>query len=167
MVAFDDVIAGRQSEDVSAVVGDFVLQRADGVASYQLAVVVDDLAMEIDEVVRGDDLLQSTARQVLLARLLGGTPPRWVHLPMVLAPDGTRVAKRHQSQWTGSTISELRAAGHSASEVLGAIGRALGFREIADDVTLDELVSVARVREVAPTSSWTVPAAWIRARRSG
>lgn len=106
-------------------IDDFVLRRADGVAAYQLAVVVDDLAMQIDEVVRGDDLLASTPRQELLARLLDGEPPRYVHLPMVLGPDGERLAKRHQGRFVGSTIAELRAMGRSASEVRAAIERAL------------------------------------------
>jgi len=106
-------------------IDDFVLRRADGIASYQLAVIVDDLAMEIDEVVRGEDLLTSTPRQELLARLLGATPPRYVHLPMVLGPDGERLAKRHQAKFSGSTIAELRALGLPPSKVRADLEAAL------------------------------------------
>ena len=125
IVSFDDVLRGPQREDVGGAVGDFVLRRGDGVASYQLAVVVDDAAMEIDEVVRGDDLLASTARQVLLARLLGVPSPRFVHVPVVRGPDGERLAKRHQSSLRCTTIGELREAGISAAEVVGELRRGL------------------------------------------
>lgn len=118
VVTFRDELAGERSEDVSAVVSDFVLRRADGVASYQLAVVVDDREMQIDEIVRGADLLPSTARQLLLGDLLGYTAEiTWVHLPLVVGPDGERLAKRHQSKYRGSTIAELRAQGVSAREI--------------------------------------------------
>jgi glutamyl-tRNA synthetase len=106
-------------------IDDFVLRRADGIAAYQLAVVVDDLAMEVDEVVRGDDLLSSTPRQALLARMLGARPPSYLHVPMVLGPDGERLAKRHQARWIGSTVRELRELGRSAIEVLDAISLAV------------------------------------------
>lgn len=106
-VAVTDRVAGAFSQDVAREVGDFVVFRADGVAAYQLAVVVDDVAMEVTEVVRGDDLLASTARQVLLYEALGAPPPRWAHLPLVLGDDGERLAKRHGAMGLG----ELRARG--------------------------------------------------------
>ena len=80
---------------VTATVDDFVVRRADGVPAYQLAVVVDDAAQAIGEVVRGDDLLDSTPRQLLLARLLGLPSPSYAHVGLVLGDDGTRLAKRH------------------------------------------------------------------------
>jgi glutamyl-tRNA synthetase len=92
-IAFPDRLLGEQS----GVVDDFVVRRADGVPAYQLAVVVDDADQRIGEVVRGADLADSTPRQILLGRLLGLPVPRYTHVPLVLGPDGTRLAKRHGS----------------------------------------------------------------------
>ena len=78
-----------------AAVDDIVLRRNDGVPAYNLAVVVDDNAKGITEVVRGDDLLSSTPSQIHLADLLGLPPPSYAHVPLVLGPDGSRLAKRH------------------------------------------------------------------------
>ena len=89
--AFTDLIHGRQSGTVD----DFVLWRGDDVPAYNLAVVVDDADEQVGEVVRGDDLLETTPRQVLLAELLSLATPRYVHVPLVLGEDGKRVAKRH------------------------------------------------------------------------
>jgi glutamyl-tRNA synthetase len=90
-VTFTDRLHGPQE----GVVDDFVVQRNDGAPAYNLAVVVDDAAQGIGEVVRGDDLLDSTPRQLFLARLLGLPEPRHAHVPLVLGPDGARLAKRH------------------------------------------------------------------------
>jgi glutamyl-tRNA synthetase len=90
-VKFTDRLLGERS----TVVDDFVVRRADGVVAYQLAVVVDDAAQNIGEVVRGADLADSTPRQILLARLLGLPVPRYAHVPLVLGADGARLAKRH------------------------------------------------------------------------
>jgi len=90
-VSFRDRLHGEQE----GVVDDFVLRRNDGAVAYNLAVVVDDAEQEIGEVVRGDDLLDSTPRQLFLARLLGVREPRFAHVPLVLGPDGARLAKRH------------------------------------------------------------------------
>jgi glutamyl-tRNA synthetase len=89
-VEFDDRMRGLSG----GVVDDFVVRRADGVPGYQLAVVVDDAAQGVGEVVRGDDLVESTPRQILLARLLGLPVPRYAHVPLVFGVDGTRLAKR-------------------------------------------------------------------------
>jgi glutamyl-Q tRNA(Asp) synthetase len=94
-VRFDDRWCGAQAEDVAARVGDFVLRRADGLWAYQLAVVVDDAAEGVTDVVRGADLLGSTARQIVLGRALGLPPPRWMHVPVVLGPDGEKLSKQH------------------------------------------------------------------------
>ncbi|MBI2388836.1 MAG: tRNA glutamyl-Q(34) synthetase GluQRS [Deltaproteobacteria bacterium] len=166
IIRFVDAIAGARAENVAETVGDFVLRRADGVASYQLAVVVDDLEMRIDEVVRGDDLLPSTARQVLLARLLGGEPPRWVHLPLVLGPDGERLAKRHQSRFRGSTVAELREAGVAAEEIVGVLAAALGVTDAPRPAAPDALIAAARERAPARTAPFHVPEAWVRPRAS-
>lgn len=92
-LAFDDAIQGRIRQDVAAEVGDFVLRRTDGLWAYQLAVVVDDAAQAITDVVRGADLLDSTPRQILLQRALDLSTPRYAHLPLVLGEDGRKLSK--------------------------------------------------------------------------
>src|SRR3954468_20832220 len=101
-VAFVDRVQGPITERVDLAVGDFVLRRRDGLWAYQLAVVVDDLAMEIDEVVRGADLLASAARQIQLIQALGGAPPAYAHVPLLLDPAGGKLSKRDDSLTLGS-----------------------------------------------------------------
>jgi len=161
VVTYHDELHGTRSEDVLATVGDFVLRRADGVASYQLAVIVDDVTMKIDEVVRGDDLLSSTARQVLIANLLGERAPRYVHLPLVLGPDGARLAKRHQLRYGGSTIRELRDRGVTAEEILGALAHALSVIDRDEPTDLRTLMQAARERPPRRTEPWPVPSRWV------
>lgn len=91
LVGFEDRLHGQ----VEGVVDDFVIRRNDGAPAYNLAVVVDDAAQGIEEVVRGDDLLDSTPRQLFLIRALGLPEPSYAHVPLVLGPDGARLAKRH------------------------------------------------------------------------
>jgi len=122
-VTLRDRFQGEIAQDVARSVGDFVLKRGDGVYSYQLAVVVDDLAMQMTEVVRGVDLLDSAPRQLLLARLLGGTPPTFAHLPLVLAHDGTRLAKRAH----GLPIRDRRDAGQPPAALVAELARLLGL----------------------------------------
>lgn len=98
VVSFDDTLRGPQRQDVHAVVGDFVLRRADGCWAYQMAVVVDDAAQGITEVVRGADLLDSTARQILLQRALGLPTPTYTHLPLLLGTDGRKLSKSEAAQ---------------------------------------------------------------------
>ncbi len=93
-VTFEDRVRGRVEENVSRAVGDFVVRRADGPFAYQLAVVVDDAEQEVTEVVRGGDLLSSTARQIALQRALGLPTPAYAHLPLLLGPDGKKLGKR-------------------------------------------------------------------------
>ena len=101
-VAFTDRLHGPQK----GVVDDFVIRRNDGAPAYNLAVVVDDAAQGVEEVVRGDDLLDSTPRQLFLARHLGVPAPQYAHVPLVLGPDGARLAKRHG----GVTLRDVPAA---------------------------------------------------------
>jgi glutamyl-tRNA synthetase len=118
--AFLDLAFGRQE---SAAIGDFVVWRADSTPAYQLAVVVDDAAMAIDEVVRGRDLLASTARQILLYRALDLASPAFGHVPLLMGPDGIRLSKRHE----GVTLAELRDAGVSAERIVGFLASELGI----------------------------------------
>ena len=98
LVVFDDALRGPQVQDVHAEVGDFVLRRADGCWAYQLAVVVDDAAQGITDVVRGADLLDSTARQILLQRALGLPTPAYAHLPLLLGADGRKLSKSEAAE---------------------------------------------------------------------
>jgi glutamyl-tRNA synthetase len=122
-VAFVDVVRGPRSFHVARETGDFVVARADGLAAYQLAVVVDDAAMRIGCVVRGDDLLASTARQLLLYRALDLAPPRFAHVPLVTGEDGARLAKRHGAVGVG----ELRRRGADPRAVVGLLGALSGL----------------------------------------
>lgn len=118
-VRFDDAVFGAQAIEGD----DFVLRRADGVHAYQLAVVVDDAATGITEVVRGADLLTSTPRQIALYRALELEPPAFLHVPLVLDDRGERLSKRHRS----TAIAELRAAGTTAPEIIGRLAASLGL----------------------------------------
>ncbi|MFM9024341.1 MAG: glutamate--tRNA ligase family protein [Planctomycetaceae bacterium] len=113
-IEFDDALQGRVRRTAGVDFGDFVVWRRDDLAAYELAVVADDHAMEIAEVVRGVDLLTSTARQILLCEALGWQPPAWCHAPLVCDAAGRRLAKRAG----GLAIRELRAAGRSPADVL-------------------------------------------------
>jgi len=94
VIAFDDLLRGRVEENVARETGDFVVRRADGLFAYQLAVVVDDEEQGVTQVVRGADLLSSTARQIALQRALGYRTPEYAHLPLVVNADGTKLGKR-------------------------------------------------------------------------
>lgn len=122
-VQVDDRLQGTVTENVLETVGDFVLRRGDGVYAYQLAVVVDDLAMGVTEVVRGADLLGSAARQAVLFDALGGRVPAFAHHPMIVAADGSRLAKRDAS----TSIRGLREAGVAPGALVGSLARALGL----------------------------------------
>jgi len=150
-VAFEDRLNGA----AAAVVDDFVLWRGDpqgtgGGPAYNLAVVVDDAAAGIGEVVRGDDLLETTPRQVLLARLLGLPVPRYAHVPLVLGADGRRLAKRHGAV----TLADRLALGESIATVVGWMAASVGLAGPGGALSARELLErfdPARLRR-EPTS---------------
>jgi glutamyl-tRNA synthetase len=148
-VEFVDAIHGPQRVDVAAQVGDFVVARADGVPAYQLAVVVDDAAMAIDEVVRGDDLLASTGRQLHLYGALGLAPPRFGHVPLVVGADGERLAKRHGAL----SLGELRERGADPRRVVGLLAELSGLASPGALLAPRELVAGFRLDLVAPAPS--------------
>lgn len=116
--------------------GDFVVWKAARSPAYQLAVVVDDAAMGITDVVRGDDLVPSTPRQLLLYDALGVPPPTFAHVPLVIGPDGRRLAKRH-----GDTrLAALRTAGIPAERVLGLLAWSCGWLACPEPITAKELL---------------------------
>ena len=108
---------GPQAEDVAQSVGDFVLKRADGLWAYQLAVVVDDAAQSITDVVRGEDLTDNTARQIVLQHALNLPTPRYLHTPLVLGPNGEKLSKQNGAQ--ALDLSDPLAALNSAAQQLG------------------------------------------------
>lgn len=120
----------------SGAVDDVVLRRNDGVPAYNLAVVVDDGLQSVTDVVRGDDLLPSTPRHVMLQRLLGIETPSYLHVPLVLGHDGERLAKSHGA----TTLSELEAAGTTVQDVVDWIARSLELAGPAESPNLDDLV---------------------------
>lgn len=112
-IGWQDRLLGPQSQDVAREVGDFVLKRADGLWAYQLAVVVDDAAQGITDIVRGEDLADNTARQILLQRALGLPQPRYLHTPLVLGANGEKLSKQNGAQTldTSQPLALLRQAG--------------------------------------------------------
>jgi glutamyl-tRNA synthetase len=138
ILPFTDRVHGPY-EAAPGSIGDFVVRRADGVPAYQLAVVVDDIAMNVSEVVRGEDLLASTARQLLLYRAFGAPPPTFAHVPLLLGDDGVRLSKRHH----GVTLRELRSAGEPAEAIVGRLAHRHGLRDTAAPIAARELLGGA------------------------
>jgi glutamyl-tRNA synthetase len=135
-VRWNDLLLGPQRERVDLEVGDFVLRRRDGLWAYQLAVVVDDVAMAITEVVRGADLLSSTGRQILLFEALGAEPPSFGHVPLLVGPGGQKLSKRARSL----TLGSLREAGISAEQVVGYLASTLGLLDRTEPVRPSDLI---------------------------
>jgi glutamyl-tRNA synthetase len=143
-VAFDDLVHGRVVEDVAATVGDIVVRRADGLHAYQLAVVVDDAEQGVTHVLRGDDLLSSTARQIVLQRLLGLPEPAYAHVPLVRAAGGARLAKRDGA----ATLAAARDAGRTPQALAGELAASLGLVPAGSEATPEELVGTLDLAEV-------------------
>ncbi|MEZ4294224.1 MAG: tRNA glutamyl-Q(34) synthetase GluQRS [Polyangiaceae bacterium] len=156
-VELDDRVLGRVIEDVARTTGDFVLRRGDGVIAYQLAVVVDDLAMGVSEVVRGADLASSAPRQILLARLLGGAPPSFAHVPLLLGEGGERLSKRARDV----PLADHRARGTQPAALIRAIAAAYGVGiEIAGSARAQDAIDAVadavdwpRLRERSVTTT--------------
>lgn len=144
-VSFEDRFAGPFASDVSRTLGDFPLARDAGGAGYTLAVVVDDLLMGVTEVVRGDDLLPATPAQILIAQALApwlsarAAPfamPHYLHVPLVVGPDGKRLAKRH-----GDTrVASYRAAGLAPEDILGRLAASCGWCAPGERISLRDLL---------------------------
>jgi len=150
--AFVDGFRGAQQPDLHTLGGDFVVWKAPrppeqtATPAYQLAAVVDDAAQGVTEVVRGDDLIPSTPRQLLLYEALGLAPPRFCHVPLVVGPNGRRLAKRH-----GDTrLSSLRRAGVRPEMLLGLLAWSCGWLDAIAPVTAPELVPRFRLDAIPP-----------------
>jgi glutamyl-tRNA synthetase len=134
---FEDVFLGRVNLDLRRDGGDFVVWKLAGSPAYQLAVVVDDAATGVTHVIRGDDLVSSTPRQLLLYQALGLRPPRFAHLPLVVGADGRRLAKRH-----GDTrLSAMRQAGVTPDRIVGMLAWSCGWLNSPTSIMPRDLIS--------------------------
>lgn len=143
-ICFRDQIAGEVREVLTDTVGDFVIRRSDNLFAYQLAVVVDDALMGITDVLRGEDLLSSTARQIALFEALNAPLPRFWHVPLMKNEVGERLSKRDGSD----SLQSLREKGFAASDVIGLLAHSLGWvppdsslsaAELLEELTVDDL----------------------------
>ena len=133
--SFRDLLQGRYQENLARDCGDFILRRSDGVYAYQLAVVVDDAAMGVTQVVRGRDLLSSVPRQLWLQDRLDQPHPEYGHLPLLLAPDGRRLAKRDRDQELGQ-LQKI----YTAPELAGRLAFAARLIDRPQAITPQELI---------------------------
>lgn len=136
-IEFCDLAYGPQREVLARDCGDFLVQRSDGVIAYQLAVVVDDALMGINHVVRGQDLLGSSARQIYIQRLLGYEEPAYGHVPLLVAPDGRRLSKRDRDL----DLGQIRARDHTPDQLLGRLAALVGLADKGERVRADDLVT--------------------------
>jgi len=158
-IAFDDLVRGRVSF-MSEVIGDFVLVRSGGVPAYNFAVVIDDALMEISHVIRGEDHISNTPRQLLLYEAFGWTPPRFGHVSMVLGPDHSKLSKRHGA----TSVAEFRERGYlpeAFGNYLALLGWSPGDKE--ELLPLDELARRFRIDDVGKSAGVFDPEklAWV------
>jgi glutamyl-tRNA synthetase len=157
IVTYDDGALGAVSRSLTLDVGDFVLRRGDGVFAYQLAVVVDDADAGVTDVVRGADLATSTPRQIWLAGALGLAPPRYTHVPLVVAADGSRLEKRRAS----TAVRALREGGVRAEAIIGTLAHGLGLAPDARPRTATEVAEGSARAPVAwRAGPWPSPVSW-------
>ncbi len=133
-ISLTDLLQGEYTQNLASECGDFVVRRADGVYVYQLAVVTDDAAAGVTEVVRGVDLLGSAPRQIFLQQLLGYPRPRYGHVPLLLAPDGRRLSKRDRDLDLGQLQKSM-----TAEQIIGSLAFAGGLLEKNEAVSAREL----------------------------
>jgi glutamyl-tRNA synthetase len=164
-ISFRDELQGEYTQNLSQNVGDFVIRRSDDVFSYQLAVTVDDVHQGVTHVIRGADLLSSTPRQIYLARELGGEPPTYLHVPLVIDANGERIAKRSGF----AHVRALREKGITREEILGELMHALGLTQNTTPVTPEEIAAMDANSDQAwsrpgsapfSKTSWTPPRHW-------
>ncbi|MBR3494826.1 MAG: tRNA glutamyl-Q(34) synthetase GluQRS [Clostridia bacterium] len=134
-ITFSDRLQGLRRENLARDCGDFVLRRSDGYFSYQLAVVADDIDSGVTEVVRGRDILSATPRQIFLYRTLGAQPPQWIHIPLLLDPQGRRLAKRDKDLDLDALSRRF-----SPEEILGLLACACRLQERPTATTLLSLL---------------------------
>lgn len=156
-VSFTDRVFGPVTERVDLTVGDFVLERRGGLYAYQLAVVVDDLAMGIDDVVRGSDLLASTARQIQLIAALGGAPPAYAHVPLMVSSRGEKLSKRDQ----GLTLRSLREEGARPAAITGYLAHTLGLLDRPEPCRPADLIPLFAWEKIG-RADWILPEGAIR-----
>jgi len=155
-IGWDDLFVGRVELDPSRAGGDFVVARHGAGHSYQLAVVADDDAMEVNQVIRGVDLVPSTPRQILLYRRLGRPEPRFGHVPLAVTPDGRRLAKRDGSL----KLAALRNLGVDPRRLVGALVHSCGWsREISPMTPRDAIDRFDPL--VLPAAPWVVTTEWL------
>lgn len=136
-IAFRDIYCGVQSFNLARDCGDFIVRRADGTLAYQLAVVIDDALMGVTEVVRGNDLLLSAAQQIHIFNLLGFSPPRYGHTPLICNSEGQRLSKRDRSLSMDSLRGRL-----TAPQIIGMAAQLTGLQTAPDPVTPQELLNI-------------------------
>ena len=143
-IPFQDGYLGTVTLNPRELGGDFVVWKSAGTPAYQLAVVVDDADMGVTEVIRGDDLVPSTPRQLLLYQALGLTPPAFTHVPLVVGPDGRRLAKRH-----GDTrLASLRTAGIRPDALIGLLAWSCGWLPRIEPISVRELLPEFRLSAI-------------------
>lgn len=144
-------VTDRWAGEITGVVDDFVVVRNDGVPAYNLAVVVDDIAQGVDQVVRGDDLLSSAPRQAWLTRQLGGVVPEYAHVPLAVNTDGRRLAKRDGAV----TLTDLAGTGVTAAQVLTRLAHSLELADADEPVTPERLL-IRFNPDALPRTPWVV-----------
>ncbi len=143
---FSDLFSGKQQVSLKKQIGDFVLRRADGMWAYHLAVTVDDITMNINYVLRGDDLLVNTGAQLALYEALGKTPPKYVHVPLLLDLDGQRMAKRKGSL----TLTALKEQGVKPERMVGFLAYSSGLVNERQELNAKELIKSFELKCLHP-----------------